>query len=196
MKQILFGAVLAGAFGIQAHAQPFQFDPSHTEVRFYYDHVGLSEQSGEWKVIKGSVEFDPKDIAATKVTVTIAADSVDTGVKALDDHLKSADFFEVDKYPTITFVSTGVKQVGKNRITLTGNLTIRDKSKPISMDFTLNHVGPHPLGKFIEKYQGHWIGVEGGGSLLRSDYGVGKFAPLTGDRVRLKISAELKATGS
>jgi polyisoprenoid-binding protein YceI len=195
MKSFLLGAVAALTLGASAYAESYTFDPGHTEVRFYYNHAGLSEQSGEWTVTGGEVEFDASDLAATKVSVTIDASSIDTGVDDLDGHLKSGDFFDVGNHPEITFVSTGATQTGADRITLVGDLTIKGVSKPVTLDFVLNHNGPHPLGQFVEYYEGDWIGVQGGGELLRSEFGVGMFAPLTSDRVRLAISAELKKGG-
>jgi polyisoprenoid-binding protein YceI len=197
MKPLLTAAALGlglAAAGT-ATAEIYKFDPGHTEIRFYYNHAGLSEQSGQWKVIGGEVDFDPANVAATKVTVTVDPASVDTGVGPLDDHLKSADFFDVENFPEITFTSTGVEQTSDNTITLVGDLTIKDNTKPVTMNFTLNHNGPHPLGEFFDYYQGEWIGVQGTGDMLRSDYGVGMFAPVTSDEVRLEISAELRAGG-
>lgn len=194
MKTLLLGAALA-TFTTAATAEIYKFDPGHTEINFYYNHAGLSEQHGQWKVIGGEVDFDPENIAATKVTVTIDPASIDTGVTTLDDHLKSGDFFDVENFPEITFISTAVEQTGDNTINLTGDLTIKDNTKPITMAFTLNHNGTHPLGEFVDYYQGEWIGVSGTGDMLRSDYGVGMFAPITSDEVRLSISAEMRKGG-
>ncbi len=199
MKQTMRSAILAAfamiTFGATAQAESYQFDPGHTEVRFYYNHAGFTEQSGQWKIVKGSVDFDPDDIAGTKVSVTIDAKSVDTGVSALDDHLRTADFFEVETYPEITFVSTGVQQVGIESIRLTGDLTIKDKTASVTLDVTLNHQGEHPMAQFFEYYEGEWVAVEAQGDLLRSTYDVGFGAPITSDHVRLEISAEMKAGG-
>ncbi|WP_371170920.1 YceI family protein [Aliiroseovarius sp. 2305UL8-7] len=199
MKQFLSQSALAVGLIVtassNAFAETYKFDPTHTEIRFYYNHAGLSEQSGQWKVIGGEVNFDPADIAATSVTVTVDPASIDTGVGPLDDHLKSADFFDVEKFPEITFTSTGVTQTSDTTITLVGDLTIKDNTKPITMEFKLNHNGPHPLGEFFDYYQGEWLGVEGTADMLRSDYGVGMFAPVTSDEVRLEISAEMRAGG-
>ncbi|KZK76257.1 Protein YceI [Pseudovibrio sp. W64] len=191
-----FAVVAASlAFTASAQAASYKFDPTHTEVRFYYNHAGLTEQSGEWKVVGGEVEFDPAKIEETKVSVTIDPASVDTGVEPLDEHLKGSDFFDAEKFPEITFVSTSVKQTGATAVTLVGDLTIRDQKHPVELDFQLKHNGPHPLGSYFDYYQGQWIGVEGKGAILRSDFGVGKFAPLTSDRVRLEISAEMREGG-
>ena len=199
MKHLLSQSALAVGLLVTAStstfAETYKFDPGHTEIRFYYNHAGLSEQSGQWKVIGGEVNFDPADIAATTVSVTVDPASIDTGVGPLDDHLKSADFFDVENFPEITFTSTGVTQTSDTTITLVGDLSIKDSTKPITMEFKLNHNGPHPLGEFFDYYQGEWIGVEGTADMLRSDYGVGMFAPVTSDEVRLEISAEMRAGG-
>ncbi len=194
MKQLLLGTLLT-LTATTASAEVYKFDPGHTEIRFYYDHAGLSEQSGQWTVIGGEVDFDPANVEATKVTVTVDPASISTGVTALDDHLKSADFFDVGNFPEITFTSTSASQTGDNTLTLVGDLTIKDQTAPVTLNMVLNHNGPHPLGEFFDYYKGEWIGVEGTADMLRSDYGVGMFAPVTSDEVRLEISAEMRAGG-
>ena len=195
MKQVLIAALGVLFFSTLAQAASYEFDPSYTEVRFYYDAQGLTTQSGEWGNVTGSAEFDGENLSTIKVSVTIAADSVDTGVTALDDHLKSADFFDVDKHPTITFESTGVRRSGISLVVMTGNLTIKGITKPVDLDVTLNHIGPHPLAALFDKYKGEWIGITASGSLLRSEFDLGLGAPITGDRIRLEIFAQMKAGG-
>lgn len=198
MKNLLLAAAFASpmlALGSAATAEIYKFDPGHTEIRFTYNHAGLSDQNGQWKIIDGEVDFDANDIAATKVTVTVDAASIDTGVGPLDEHLKSGDFFDAEKFPTITFTSTGVEQTGDDSVTLVGDLTIKEITKPITMSFKLNHQGAHPLGEFFDYYKGEWIGVQGTGDMLRSDFGVGMFAPVTSDEITLSISAEMRAGG-
>ncbi len=178
-----------------AMAETFHLEKSHTDIRFFWDHAGVSEQSGRWNTLEGTVKFDEEDAAATKVEVKIDAASVNTGVEGLDKHLRNADFFEVDKYPEIKFVSTSATQVSANGLKVEGDLTIKDTTKPITLDVKLIHKGAHPLGKFIPHYEGDWIGIKAEGTILRSDFGVGMFAPLTSDRVRLVINSEMKAGG-
>lgn len=196
MKQALIAALGVLFFSIVAQAATYEFDPSYTEVRFYYDAQGLTTQSGEWGNVTGSAEFDGDDLSTIKVSVTVAADSVYTGVTALDNHLKSADFFEVDKHPTITFESTDVRRSGISSVVMTGDLTIKGITKPVELDVTLNHIGPHPLASFFDKYKGEWMGITASGSLLRSEFDLGLGAPLTGDRIRLEIFLEMKAAES
>ncbi|MCP4327187.1 MAG: polyisoprenoid-binding protein [Alphaproteobacteria bacterium] len=193
MKQSLIAALGVLFFSTVAQAATYEFDPSYTEVRFYYDAQGLTIQSGEWANVTGSAEFDGEDLSTIKVSVSVAADSVDTGVTALDDHLKSDDFFDVEKHPTITFESTGVRRSGLSSVVVTGDLTIKGITKPVDLDVTMNHIGPHPLGSFFDKYQGEWIGITADGSLLRSEFDLGLGAPITGDRIRLEIFVQMKA---
>ena len=174
-------------------AETYEFDPGYTEVRFYYDAQGLTIQSGEWGEVTGSVEFDGESLSSIKASVAVAADSVDTGFTPLDDHLRSADFFDVDNHPTITFKSTGVRRSGVSSVVITGDLTIKDVTKPVDLDVTLNHIGPHPLADFFDKYKGEWIGVTASGSVLRSDFDLGLGVPLTSDRIRLEIFLQMKA---
>lgn len=196
MKQALIAALGVLFCSTVAQAATYEFDPDYTEVRFYYDAQGLTMQSGEWGNVTGSAEFDGEDLSTIKVSVMVAADSVYTGSTALDGHLKSADFFEVEKFPTITFESTGVRRSGPSSVVLMGNLTIKDITKPVELDVTLNHIGPHPLAAFFDKYKGEWLGITASGLLLRSEWDLGLGAPITGDRIRLEIFAEMKSVGS
>jgi len=189
---ILTAALFASA---PAVADTFHLDPGHTDVRFFWNHAGVSEQSGRWDGVKGTVDFDEEDKDATAVNVTIESGSINTGVEGLDKHLKSADFFEVEKHPEIKFVSTSAKQISASGLTIEGELTIKDVTKSITLDVELLHKGKHPLGKFIPYYEGDWVGIRAEGSILRSEFGVGMFAPLTSDRVRLVINSEMREGG-
>lgn len=178
-----------------ALAETYHLDPGHTDVRFFWDHAGVSEQSGRWDSVEGTVDFDKEDVAATKVEVIIDASSVNTGVGGLDKHMKSGDFFEVEAFPEIKFVSTSATQISADGMKIEGELTVKDITKPMTLDIELLHKGKHPLGAFIPYYEGEWIGIRAEGSILRSEFGVGKFAPLTSDRIRLVINSEMKAGG-
>ena len=176
-----------------ALAETYGLDAGYTEVRFFWDHAGVSEQSGEWNKVEGAVNFDPENIEATTVEITIDANSVQTGVEALDKHMKSADMFDTEKFGTITFKGTEFVRSGKDSMVMTGDLTIKDQTHPLLLDVQLLHMGEHPVGQYIEYYEGDWLGIRAEGRLLRSQYGVGFGAPLTSDLIRLEISAELKA---
>ena len=114
--RLLAIAALAGALATVAPAvaDTYHLDPGHTDVRFFWNHAGVSEQSGRWDGVSGTVDFDKEDVGATAVSVTIKADSVNTGVGKLDEHLISADFFETSAHPEISFKSTGVQALYDN----------------------------------------------------------------------------------
>ncbi|MCG7518194.1 YceI family protein [Ruegeria sp. Ofav3-42] len=191
----LHATALAIALATPAVAETYHFDQGHTEIRFYYNHAGLTEQSGEWTAVAGTVEFDPENVTATSADITIDASSVETGWGPLNDHLKSSDFFDIETFPEIRFVSTSAVQTGSSTLRMIGDLTIKDQTKPAALEIDLTFMGAHPLASFFDYYKGEWVGVEASSQLLRSDYGVGMFAPGTSDMVDLKISAEMRAGG-
>ena len=178
---------------VLADAVTYAPDPGHTEVRFYWNHAGVSEQSGEWGKVTGEVSLDPENIPAATVSLQVDPASLFTGVEALDKHMKSPDMFDIEKHGTITFVSTSVEQTGDKTAKITGDLTIKGITKPLVLDVELVHIGEHPVGQYIDYYKGQWLGVKATGTLIRSEFGVGYAAPLTSDEIRLEILAELKA---
>ncbi|MGI9383040.1 MAG: YceI family protein [Methyloligellaceae bacterium] len=189
---ILVAASVAGV-PWSANAETYGFDKNHTEVRFHYNHLGMSIQSGQFGAVDGTVVFDRKKLENSKVEVVIKTDSVDTGVPALDTHLKSKDFFEVDKYPEITFKSTSVKQTSKDAGRMTGDLTIHGVTKPVTLNVKFNFAGAHPLAKFIKKYDGaDYASFSAQAEILRSEFGVGLYAPGTADRIQIVIETELR----
>ncbi len=181
--------LVSGSF---ATAATFTFNPGHTEVRFFWSHAGVSEQSGEWGSVSGSVEFDENNVEATSVSVTIQVDSVNTGFSRLDEDFLSERLFDAANYPEITFVSTGAVKTGPKTVRVTGDLTIKGITKPLILDVELVHYGPHPLGQFMQSFEGTWLGIRAVGTLIRSEFGVGFGAPINSDKIRLEISTELQ----
>jgi len=192
MTRIAFAAALA-ALPAAAFADAFAFDPAHTEVRIYWTHAGFSEQSAEFHAIDGGVTFTPDALTATRADVTVKVDSIDTGFEALDTHLKSGDFFDAETYPEIRFVSTGIEQTGERTAKMTGDLTLRGVTKPVTLDVTVVNYGAHPVGAFIEFYQGQWLGARAETVIRRSDWGMDAFIPVASDEIRVVISTEMKA---
>ena len=192
------GAALATMLsfaGVANAAKNYALDTGHTEIRFLYDHVGLSTQSGEFRDFEGTLVFDQENLANSKVDVTIRTASVDSGVKALDKHLRSADLFDVEKFPTITFKSTEIIQTGAKRGRVIGDLTIKGKTHPVAMDVVFNFDGPHPLAPFINFYAGaNYVAFSARGSVIRSDFDLGFGSPLTSDKIDIVIETELRGT--
>ena len=188
----LLGA-LAAAPEPAAAADKLSFDKDHTKVIFAYNHLGLSNQYGRFDEVDGVVMFDQEKPEKSSVEVTIQAKSIDTDVPALDDHLRSKDFFNTDEHPEITFVSTAVRKTGTRTGQIDGKLTMNGQTKPVTLDVTFNFAGEHPLSPFMEKYKGaQYASFSAKASLLRSDFGLGLFAPLTSDEVDIIIETELR----
>ena len=189
----LAGLIAATPMAALADGKTYALDPGHTEVRFIWNHAGVSDQGGRWDKVEGTVNFDPGDIGATKISVTVDPNSVNTGVEGLDKHMVSGDIFDTAKFPEISFTSTETVQTGPSEAQVIGDLKIKDVTLPIVLDVKLVHMGEHPLGQYIDYYKGDWVGVRATGRLLRSKFNVGYAAPLTSDLIRLEISSEMKA---
>jgi polyisoprenoid-binding protein YceI len=189
-------AAIAVASGLLAQpveaADSFAFDKAHTEILFSYNHLGNSRAFGEFRSFEGEVVLDRDDPSASRIMVTIDPNGIDTGVAAFDTNLKSADFFDVETFPEITFVSTAVEPTGDTTARVTGALTIKDNTREVVLDVQLNYLGEHQLAQFSPDYANMEVaGFSGRTTLLRSDFGVDMFTPLVGDEVELIIETEL-----
>jgi polyisoprenoid-binding protein YceI len=142
----------------------YTVDASHSELTFSARHMMVSKVRGRFNQVEGTIEF-ADDPLQSKVEITIAAASVDTGSADRDGHLKSADFFDVETFPSITFRSTGVKDLKGDRFTLEGDLTVRDVTRPVSFTATYNGLGTNPWGQQV-------VGFEGRIELDREDFGL------------------------
>jgi polyisoprenoid-binding protein YceI len=129
-------AALAAAMTLPTSAatSTWQIDPKHSDAQFAVTHLMISTVRGEFHGITGTVVFDNSDISKSSVTVTIDATSVDTREPDRDKDLKSANFFDVAKYPTFTFKSTKVEQAGAGKLKVTGDLTIHGVTKSVVLD--------------------------------------------------------------
>lgn len=186
---VLSFAPMSGA----AAAETYSFDKGHTEIRFLWNHVGLSEQSGEFREYDGTIVWDKDKIENSKIDVSIKVASMDTGVKALDDDLLSENYFDAAKFPLITFKSTSVKQTGVDRGRVTGDLTIHGVTRPAQLDVRLLFQGDHPLAGFFKSYAGApYAAFSARGEVLRSAFGVARSVPLVSDRIQIVIETEMR----
>lgn len=190
LSAVVFAAVLAGP--VMA-ADTYKTDAGHTEVRFSWSHAGVSTQHGEFDKAEGTLVMDPENVEAATLTATIDATSISSGFPPLDDHIKSADFLEVETYPTITFESTSVTQTGDKTADITGDLTLHGVTKPLTLQATLTHLGDHPLGQFVDYYKGSWAAFSATGEIDPKDYGVGMTIPV--GKLMIEIDTELKVAG-
>ncbi|WP_170328776.1 YceI family protein [Ruegeria arenilitoris] len=175
-----------------ALAQTYKTDQGHTEVRFNWSHAGVSTQHGEFTKAEGVLDLNADDVEASTLNVTIDTSSLSSGFGPLDDHLKSADFLEVETYPEITFVSTEINRTGDKTADVIGDLTIHGVTKPVTLSVTLTHQGAHPLGGALEYYQGDWVAFTAIGEIDHMEFGVGPFS--TGP-ITIMIDTEMKAGG-
>ncbi len=170
-------------------ADTYYTDQGHTEVRLEWSHAGVSTQSAEFTAVNGMLNLDPDNVEKSSVDVTIDATSISTGFGPLDDHLKSKDFLEVETYPEIKFISTGVKKTGEDTADVTGDLTIHGVTKPVTLNTKLTHLGEHPLGGALDYYKGQWVAFSATTEIDHQAFDVGGFS--TGP-ITIKIITELK----
>lgn len=177
-------AVASVATFSMAKPVDYKIDPTHTATVFTWNHFGFSTPSANFSDIQGTISVDNAKPADSSVNVTIPLSSLNTNVAALDEHLKNADFFDAAKYPNITFKSTKVQALGKNKYKITGNLTVKDVTKPVVLDAVLNKQGEHPMTKAQS------IGFNATTSFNRSAFGVGAYVANVGDKITVNITTE------
>lgn len=155
-------------------------DPMHSQVEFKVRHLMITNVTGTFQHFDGTIETDGEDFTQGKVVFTVKVDSIDTANDQRDGHLKGDDFFSAEKFPEIKFVSTGFKHLGGENYDLTGNLTVRDQTKPVTLNVEYGGVaqdfygntkaGFTVTGKINRKEFGLvWSGVTETGSVVVSD---------------------------
>jgi polyisoprenoid-binding protein YceI len=191
MRKMFALAALALTTTQLAHAEEWAIDAAHTRVGFTVPHLVVSEVEGVFHEVKGKIDIDDKDLTKSSVDLTITASSVDTGNADRDKHLKSPDFFDAAKYPTLTFKSTKiVKGAGKDKFKVTGDLKIRDVTKSVTLDVTGSDAITNPWGKQVRA-----VKVEG--KVKRTDFGLTwnktleKGGVLVGEDVTISVRFEL-----
>jgi polyisoprenoid-binding protein YceI len=174
-------------------ADVYDLDPEHTEVRFSWDHLGLSRQSGRFTQVKGFVNFNPNNVAASSVDVTIPVRSIQTGVQKLDEHLlNSREFFDPDAHPDLTFKSVSVTPTGQRTAEVTGELSMNGFARPVVLDVIWNFSGEHPLSAINPTYAGVYAsGFSAKTQIRRSDFGLTRSIPFVSDELRITIETEM-----
>lgn len=179
--------LLAGGV-VAMGADLYQVDPAHTEVGFSVRHMVINNVKGSFKDFAGTVEYDGKDLMSVKAGGSIKAGSIDTGIAGRDEHLRGPDFFDVAKYPEITFQSERVEKQGEGYV-LIGKFTMHGVTKEIALPFTITGPIKDPYGKTR-------IGIETSLTLNRKDYGINWSKTLdngglvVADEVKVEIGAE------
>ena len=184
MKKIAIALALASLAG-SAFAAPetFNLDPHHTAPYFSYSHFGYSTQIHRFDKTSGKLVLD-RAAKTGSVDVSIDAKSVNTGYALFNEHIQAVDYFDTEKYPTITFKSTAVKFAGDKPVAVEGNLTVKGVTKPVTLTVTSFHAMAHPMLKRDA------IGANAVAKIKRSDFNMGKNAPYVSDEATLTIAVE------
>jgi len=182
-------ALAATLIAAPASAAPetYTVDQSHAQIVFTYNHLGYSTGTGMFSGYAGTVAYDKANPAASSVTVSFPVTSMLTGWQARFDHFMSADFFAATDDEMVTFTSTAVELTGEKTGKITGDLTLNGVTKSVVLDATLTTEGAYPLPPFEGKPA---LGFNATTTLLRSDFGLGAYAPFISDDVQVQISFE------
>jgi len=175
-------ALTVSAFG---QAKTWQIDPNHSAAQFSVRHLGISTVRGAFTKVSGTASYDPADPGKTTLEATIDASSIDTRVQRRDNDLRSPNFFDVAKYPTLTFKSRKVETAGAGKLKITGDLTIHGVTKEVVLDVD----GPSaPMQD--PKGDAH-MGASASTKINRKDFGVSGGGGMVGDDVPITIDVEL-----
>ncbi len=178
---VLAGLSIAATLNAQ---EVYKIDAVHSQIGFKIRHL-VAKSAGRFTKFEGAITVDAKDIAKSKVEVTINAASINTDNEARDKHLRGADFFEVDKFPTITFKSTAVKEVEKGKLQVTGDLTMHGVTKSITFPITNagTRAGMKP-GSVVAGF------IDGALKINRNDFGIKTYPGVLGDDVEISLDIE------
>lgn len=171
--------------GTPADIKPgtYAVEPNHTQVTFSVSHLGISPFAGTFSHASGTMSVDPAHPEATRLSITIPVDSVQTTSSVLTGELKSADWLDAARFPTATFVSTGVRRLGPDSVAVSGNLTLHGVTRPETLVARLFGAATNPMSKKDS------IGFLGRMSINRAEFGVTKYVPVVSDQTVLVINA-------
>lgn len=163
----------------------YKLDSSHGNITWSVDHLGFAKYYGQFTNVTADLTLNPANPSASTLTATIPMGDVLTASAGLTRHLKNADFFDVENYPTATFVSRSVTvdSADPTRATVAGDLTLRGVTKPVSIAVKFNQAGPSMGGTYKSGFDGH-------ATIKRSDFNINYGLPAIGDEVKLHISGE------
>jgi polyisoprenoid-binding protein YceI len=183
-KAVLAMAMVAAAGWAQLTlADSYQVDPVHSSIVFEIGHLQINHVYGRFNGATGLVDYDAAAPEKTRIDVQVEAKNVDTNVPQRDMHLRSATFFDAEKYPTIQFKSTSVKAAAGGALEVTGDLTLHGVTKPVTVTLKYGGVATDPR-------MGTRAGFETQFTIKRSDFGMTNMIPMVGDEAKLMVALE------
>jgi polyisoprenoid-binding protein YceI len=187
MSRVALAIAVAVTMAVSAAAQAgtWKIDPNHSAAQFSVRHLGVSTVRGAFMKVSGSASYDPADPSKNSVDVTIDANSVDTRVQMRDNDLRSPNFLDVQKYPTITFKSKQSKSAGAGKLEILGDLTIHGVTKEVTLDVD------GPSAPIKDPWGNQRIGASASTKINRKDFGVNGAAGAVGDEITITIDTEL-----
>lgn len=187
MKKItLILSILFFSFGAMAQTT-WKADPYHSKLGFTVTHLGIADVPGHFDKFDVAITASKEDFSDAVVTMTVQTASINTRVEPRDNHLKSADFFDVEKYPTMNFKSTSIRKSGKNKYKLAGDLTLHGITKPVTVEMTYRGTTANPNANGAPV-----AGIQILGTIKRSDFNLGSGfpAPMISNEVIIKADGE------
>ena len=187
MSRVALGILVAVTMAVSAAAQAgsWRIDPNHSAAQFSVRHLGVSTVRGAFMKVSGSASYDPADPSKNSVDVTIDASSVDTRVQMRDNDLRSPNFLDVQKYPTITFKSKQSKSAGAGKLEILGYLTIHGVTKEVTLDVD------GPSAPIKDPWGNQRIGASASTKINRKDFGINGASGAVGDEISIIIDTEL-----
>lgn len=186
MKKMLLAAIMLTATTVFAAMNLWKNDKAHSQLTFTVAHLGINDVMGTINDFDVTIATSKEDFSDAVITLDAKVASIDTRIEARDKHLRSPDFFDAEKYPSITFKSTKLKKVKKNKYLLDGELTMHGVTKPVQLHWIFKGETANPRSK------ARTVAFQLSGTIKRSDFGVGANFPATmvSDEVRILADGE------
>jgi len=171
---------------VEVRSGSYVLDPAHGKITWSVDHMGFSTYVGQFTDVAATLDLDVRNPSASTLSATIDTYSVGTLNDQLDSHLRTADFLDTANFPQAQFAATSMRLIDRDSAAITGNLTLRGVTRPVTIEADFNQAGINPVD---QKYT---LGFDGETTIKRSDFGINYGLPMLGDEVTLNLEAEFK----
>jgi len=194
MRKTVQTALAATFLALAANAQAdlsdvpsgeYGLDDHHAYISFTYSHIGYSTPHIGFRNFDANLTLDSENPQNSEIEVVIDTTSIDSRVDEFNGHLRGSNFFDTDNYPQATFKSTSIEGTGEDTFNVTGDLTIKDVTKSVTLEATLNKAAMHPMRKIPA------VGFSAETTIMRSDFGLDRAVPAVGDEVTIYITVEM-----